>query len=135
MQDTKIPDGAALMRKLIKGPLKDFEIWVDNALAGIHSDLCAQIEELQQTMIDGGSVELGGFDDVFSCAEIVPQQFITQGADKYINHILSVMKLKKHFTQAGYNIDVAIKKNRVITGHSLRVKVTFKDDYSNEYIL
>lgn len=134
MQNTKIPDGAALMRKLINGPLKDFEIWVDNAIAGMHSDLCEQIEKLQQTLESGGSVELGGFHDVFRCSEIVPQQFMTQRADKYINHILSVTKVKKYFTQAGYNIDVSIEKNLIIEGHSLRVKVTFKDDYSKGYL-
>lgn len=134
MHNTKIPDGATLMRKLINGPLKDFEIWVDNAIAVMHSDLCAQIEELQQTLLEGGSVELGGFDDVFSCSEIVPQQFITQGAGKYINHILSVTKVKKYFTQAGYNIDVVIEKNHAITGHSLKVNVTFKGDYLKGYL-
>lgn len=136
MQSIKtLPKASTLIQKIIKGPLKEIDTWADNAISEIHVNLCKQIEELQQTLLDGGSVELNGVDDVFCSAVTVPERFIKQGAKQYLQHINSVMKLKKHFALAGYNIDVAIDTSNCTPGHSLMVTVTFKDDYSNEYIL
>ncbi len=134
-----LPKGHALVQKVISGPLADFEKWIDKTTADIQNKLCDQIHDFEEDLVKGRNVELNGEDDVFSSVfnimPIVPDEFIKLGADKYLHSILSVINLKKYFKDAGYNIDIAIKKSDVITGYCLEVTVSFKDDYSDCYIL
>ena len=135
MQTNKpLPQGHALVQKVISGPLADFEKWIDQQAPNIQNNVCDQIHELEEALANGKNVTLNREDDVFSTCEIVPDEFIKLGVDKYLHSIVSVIDLKKHFQDAGYNIDIAIKKSDVFKGYALEVKVSFKDDYSDCYI-
>lgn len=77
MQSNKpLPQGHALVQKVISGPLADFEKWIDQQAPNIQNNVCDQIHELEEALANGKNVTLNGKDDVFSTCEIVPDEFI-----------------------------------------------------------